>query len=366
MNTILTFLASVKAIIVGIVKIKWLQALFAALLASWFTQMLNNKLTKKRERDNKRNEILKNFYYNIIPDIYDYFSVETNFRKGHDIKSHIRTKDIKKRILELISENMLYINSDIHKAYRELRKYKYFEDFSGFHKDIAEVALFYTVVEEYIKLLQIIKYKDTKLLDTHYACLLLIWKNTIAYCGGYGMAYPAISQNFYFDANKLNSKMLKRLKKLDELQIYSDEHKVFFRKILNDLIPKNDIDTKERGALLNQFFENDIEVNDSYSIAVLTNMDIDMGPLTIEFRVQYRDQLLTELYNAKYYKSNLSKTNLTFSKQEFSSLNNELKNAIYYWIDKDMVKLKEKEEYVSLILTATGEDHYEQQFISEE
>lgn len=352
-------------IILTLIDTKWFQPLLIAFLAALFTQRLNNSLTRKREKDNKRVETLKSFYYKIVPEIYDYFTIETDFRKGHDLKSHVKARDLKKRILNLISENTLYVNYEIHEKYRKVMKNKYFDDLSGFQVEVAEIELFHTIVEEYIRVLKDIENIDTKL-DYQYACLLIIWKNTIAYCGDYGLAYPAISKNFYFNSNELNKKTLEKLRKLEMERIHSNKHKVLFRQILKKLVSEKSINKKEKDDFINEFFVQTHEVNNSHAIAVLSNIDINFGNLTVDLRTEYRKVLLTELYNDKYYKFDESKYDFNYDNKSFSSLHSELINAINYLKEKGLVRLEIDEQRTRLIITADGEDLYEKRFFSDE
>ncbi|KOP30110.1 hypothetical protein ADM98_14850 [Exiguobacterium sp. BMC-KP] len=348
-----------------IFETKWFTTLLVAFLAAWFTQRLNNNFTKKREKDNKRTETLKNFYYKIIPDIYDYFSIETDFRKGHDLKIHVRSRDVKKRIFDLISNNTIYVNYRILSKHRKVMSNKYFDDFSGFQKEVAEIELFCTVIEEYIDILKNSESADIKL-EYQYACLFKIWKLAIFYCGNYGVAYSAISKNFYFDSNKLNKETLKKLKKLDSYQIGSEEHKIQFKRILENLTSTENIEIEEKNRFIDDFFNPMYEVNDSHAIAVFNNIDVDFGSLTVDLRIKYRDLILNELYNKKYYEGNSSKYSFNYTNEEFELLHNELKNAINYLKEKELVKLEADEQSIKLIITSKGEDIYEEKFLLDE
>ncbi|AXN39636.1 hypothetical protein CN689_15165 [Peribacillus butanolivorans] len=60
---------------------QWFKVLLPVFLAAGLTQILNNYFTKRREKKNSQNEILKKFYYKTIPEIYDYFAVENDFKR---------------------------------------------------------------------------------------------------------------------------------------------------------------------------------------------------------------------------------------------------------------------------------------------
>ncbi|MCA1049378.1 hypothetical protein LCM14_06175 [Priestia aryabhattai] len=340
-----------------ILKTVWFRTLFTALLAAAFTQWLNNTLTKEREKEKKLKETFSTFYGNIIPEIYDFFNVQTDFRKGSSLKIGVVPEEIKERILDIIFQNMPYVNSEIHMAYRKVITNKYFDDQSGFSHDTDEINLFYTIVEEYIKLIEKHEVKEVSS-DVKYACLLLIWKNVVENCGGYEMAYAAISEHRNFDITKLNKENLEKIKQLDAFS--DDERNSKFRDILEGLIAHNDMDDKNKKEFLKKFFTYNFEENDSAAISKLNNLDLNPGEITIEFRVLYRQKLLSNLYKSKYDTSIIAQEDLLYTKQQFLNIHNELKNAVNYWEEKGMLKIKYEEDTVKLIITAIGEDYYEE------
>ena len=257
------------------------------------------------------------------------------------------------------------MNYKILSKHRKVMSNKYFDDFSGFQKEVSEIELFCTVIEEYIDILKNSESADIKL-EYQYACLFIIWKLAIVYCGDYGVAYSAISKNFYFDSNKLNKETLKKLKKLDSYQIRSEEHKIQFKKILENLISTENIEIGEKVSFIDDFFSPMYEVNDSHAIAVFNNIDVDFGSLTVDLRIKYRDLILDELYNKKYYEGNSSKYSFNYTNEEFELLHNELKNAINYLNEKELVKLEADEQSIKLIITSKGEDIYEEKFLLDE
>ncbi|PFK46721.1 hypothetical protein COJ23_22210 [Priestia megaterium] len=360
--TILDTMENIKGLIIAFYHSKWLQSFASAVLAAGFTQWLNNRLTRTRENDKRLQDGFKEFYNKIVPEIYDYFSIETDFRKGHDLKENVNPKQMRERILETISDNMIHVNSEVHTAYRKVIKNKYFDDYSGFHSRVDDINLLYVVVNEYIKLLEKSKYKNTKS-HIQYACLLLIWKYTVESCQSYGAAYAAISKNFYFDTRKLNKKTLKQLESLEKIENKPNEHSASFKKILCRLLGKQDMSMKEKKAFLNDFLENDHENVDTQNH--FENFETFQGLLTIEQRAQFRDYLLAELYSNKYEPIDPPKYEFIFNDESLEGTPNELKNAINYLKEKGMVRFKTQEGFVKLILTADGEDHYEKEIYLE-
>jgi len=339
----------------------WLQTISPAFLAAGFTQILNNYFTLNRERNSKKNEILKKFYYKIIPEIYDYFSIENDFKRLESSTifiERIDTDRIKNNIISYISENSFFINQEIHKVYRRVKRNKYIDDLSGFGHRTDEISLIYTVIEQYINLLKELKDKDLRLAQ-EYACLYLIWKHTIFFNTVYGNGdtYPAMSMHFYFNTKKMNDKMILKLKRLDDIDDI-EKRKRAFKKILEFLIEKSE----EKNEIISSFFENMVEVNDSYSMEILLNLDIPSeGTFPIPFRQQYREEILSELYKSKYVNS---KYDFHLQVDEYNKLHNEYKNALIYLNEKELVHIETNNEYVSITISAKGQDHFEKKEMS--
>ncbi|WP_255264048.1 hypothetical protein [Peribacillus butanolivorans] len=164
-----------------------------------------------------------------------------------------------------------------------------------------------------------------------------------------------MSRYFYFNTKKLNKRMMNRLKKLDKIDNY-DERKFEFRLILHELV-NQEIEGNDKEELLDTFFEIGPEINDAIGISIYTDLaSPGFGPLPISNRKQYRENILRELYNSKYYTSDY---NFKFKIVEFNKLDNEYKNAMKYWAGKKLVSLNYKKDFVSVDITPNGEDYIE-------
>ncbi|MED3983485.1 hypothetical protein P4646_05270 [Peribacillus simplex] len=171
--------------------------------------------------------------------------------------------------------------------------------FSSNQHEIDEINLFYTIVEEYINLLKSLRHNELGS-AYEYACLFLIWKNTKYFIEE--DTYLAMSRYFYFNTKKLNKGMMNRLKKLDKIDNY-EERKFEFRLILHELV-NQEIEENDKEELLDTFFEIGPEINDAIGISIYTDLaSPGFGPLPISYRKQYRENILRELYNSKYYTS---------------------------------------------------------------
>ncbi|PEU52772.1 hypothetical protein CN395_27180 [Priestia megaterium] len=353
---------------VSILKYKWFQTLITALAAAAFTQWLNNTLTKERDRENKLKESFKLFYNKVIPEIMDLFNIETDLRRGITLEA-LSTDEIRESILETVSNNISHINSEIYDAYRSVMTEIYKEKTTGFEQDVADITLYHTIVEEYIKLAEQYDNKDTKK-EYRYACFLIIWKNVVINCDGIENSYAALSGaglsgTSPFDFEKLNKETLQKLKSMDKEKDGLERDRLF-KEILSDIIIKKDgMDNDSFEGFIEPFFSHDIEINNSQVITLLTNDDLFSDEESLDNRAIYRNRILSALYKTKYNMGNVDPfyKDFNFTKQEFEEFmrfHNELKNAIRYWEEKKILKIECKENGVNIVMTAAGDDYYEE------
>lgn len=366
--SILGILANDEVLGLAILKYKWFQTLVTALAAAAFTQLLNNTLTKERERENKLTESFKIFYNKVIPEIMDLFNIETDFRRSINL-DNLSTDEIRESILETVSNNMSHINSEIYDAYRHVMTDKYRENNAGFQQDVVDITLYRTIIEEYIKLAEKHEDKDIKK-EYRYACFLIIWKNVVINCNGIENSYAALSGTSLsgtspFDFEKLNKETLQKLKSMDKEKDEIERDRLF-REIMSDIIIKKDgMDNDSFEDFMEPFFSHDIEINNSEAITLLTSADFFSGEENLDNRAIYRNRILSALYKTKYNMGNVDPfykgfnfTNEEF--EEFIEFHNELKNAIKYWEEKNMLRIEYKENGVNMVMTAVGDDYYEE------
>ncbi|MDE8674687.1 hypothetical protein [Priestia aryabhattai] len=352
----------------SVLKYKWFQTLITALAAAAFTQWLNNTLTKERDRENKLKESFKLFYNKVIPEIMDLFNIETDLRRGITLDI-LSTDDIRDSILETVSNNISHINSEIYDAYRSVMTEIYKEKTTGFEQDVADITLYHTIIEEYIKLVEKYDNQDMKK-EYRYACFLIIWKNVVINCNGIQNSYAALSNaglpgTSPFNFEKLNKETLQKLKSLDKEKDGIERDRLF-KEILSDIIiKKDDRDIESFEDFIEPFFSHNIEINNSEAITLLTSPDLFSGEQNLDNRAIYRNRVLSALYKTKYnmgYVNSFYK-GFNFTKQEFEEFiefHNELKNAIRYWEEKNILKIEYKENVVNIVMTAAGDDYYEE------
>ncbi|GLF84309.1 hypothetical protein ACTHOS_15960 [Bacillus safensis] len=327
----------------------------AAIVSGWGAQLINNSLTKSRQRLENERFVLRNLYYRIIPEIYDYFILSTDFRKN-DQTDNFRHIEIKNGIMKILSDNLLYLSNEIYAAYRDYRRVGYYDDNKGTLKDEVEISLICTIVKEYIFFGMSLKENISKT-DLIYGCYLLLWKFAIYNCGGYGQAYMALSMRFNIEQEELSLKRFNQLINIDNLD--RDEQDKQLRALLNEIL-KSDISNEEREDYINYFFVNNIEVSDSFAIAMSNNLDINFGSLSITSRKMYRYEVLRALYEGKYYPETKDNNINYFSKEKFDNIHNELKRALEYWIYKGMVNNIVDGDIIKFVITPIGEDFYEE------
>ncbi|PGZ88989.1 hypothetical protein [Bacillus sp. AFS029533] len=325
-------------------------ALISAVLGALFTQNLNNFLTLRREKKNKDKESLKKFYYKVIPYIYDYFKVTNEFRKD-SLVEWTDNSSFRVDIIKHVSENSLYITPNIHSSYIKVRSQNLHEDLSGRYNERAEVNLIYYIFDAYLNLL---KKEDLKLYQSEvtFGCLLLMWKITVE-INPNNTGYIPMSRRFYLDHSKFNEDIYNRLIEINHL-VKRDEIITDFKYILKELINKEHQNDNEE--YLDTFFEDEDEIQDTFTVTMLSNLDLDIGELSITQRRLYREAIISNLYNSLYYES---KYNFNFTSDDFKTLHNEYKNAFFYLKDKKLVSIIKDDDLIKIELTAEGQEYYE-------
>lgn len=345
----------------------WFQALVTAFSAAVLTQWLNNAFTKERDRENKVKESFKLFYDKAIPEIMDLFNIETDFRRGITLET-LSTEEIRESILERVSNNTPHVNSEVYDAYRSVVTNKYKEDNTFFQQEVVDITLYHTIVEEYIKLAEKQEGKDLRT-EYRYACLLIIWKNVVINCDGIENSYGALSNagladTSPFDFDKLNKETLQKLKNMDEE--YGVKKEFLFKEILKDIvIQKDGMDNDSFEEFIETFFSYyPPEVFNHEAALLQSDSNFYSEDESLENRISYRNRILMDLYKAKYSVS--SSNDFTFTKEAFAKYINfhfERKNAISYWEEKNIVKIEHKDNVVNLVLTALGDDYYEEHLL---
>ncbi|MFL0475780.1 hypothetical protein ACH0CI_27775 [Priestia sp. 179-F W1.4 NHS] len=342
----------------------WFQAIVTAFSAAALTQWLNNAFTKERDRENKIKESFKLFYDKAIPEIMDLFNIETDFRRGFTLET-LETDEIRDSILDRVSKNTLHINSEVYDSYRSVMTNKYKENNTFFQQQVVDITLYHTIVEEYIKLAEKHEGKDLKK-EYRYACFLVIWKNVVINCEGIensigALSDAASSNNSPFDLEKLNKETLQKLKHMDEE--HGAKKDVLFREILKDIIiQKDDMDKESFEEFIETFFSYySPEISNNEWLALDSNSDIFSGDESLEHRTLYRNRILRDLYQAKYSVDSFD--DFTFNKEGFADYINyhfERKNAVSYWEEKNILKIEHKGDAFKIVLTAKGDDYYEE------
>jgi hypothetical protein len=104
-----------------------------ALTGAIIGQVVNNRLTIKREDQKYKKEVYQELYSPILNDLYAIVDITLNYRKGHDIKQEVHEEDYWGNVLHLVENNLKYASPEVVSAYQELSKFQYYDDFSGFY-----------------------------------------------------------------------------------------------------------------------------------------------------------------------------------------------------------------------------------------
>lgn len=330
----------------------WFIPLITAIPVASITQLLNNYLTKKREKEKLQIETLKKYYFKVCPFIFDIVNIETEFRQ-HDLKiSGKQVGEFERKISSIISDNMLYITNNTYQKLIELNKDTYYEDLSGFHKDLKQLEFYISIIEGYIEAIEETNLKKLEY-EYRFLNLLILLVILVEINGDYYNACRAVSLNFYFNSNKINSSRLyRKLKKINKIDL-RDKKQEKLKIVLKSLVKKEDADVIEQILEFGPVYEN------SAVIGKMANKDlVSVGDLDIPTRTMFREELLNEYFDQKYTKKedgyNPKYNNYTLD--EYDSLGGELKYAIEYLCDKGYLIKKNKDGRICLLITSQGED----------
>ncbi|MGF6950097.1 hypothetical protein QF028_002602 [Neobacillus sp. B4I6] len=166
-----------------------------ALTGALVGQAYNNFLTNKRERKKYEKEIYQELFSPILLDIIAFYDIKTNWRRGHDIRDHVKEDDLVLHIKEKISSNIKYANSPIISAYHDLKRFDYYEDFTGFIQEQKWLKLCLTLLDETYKFVKKEKllHENQLVLINNYRIKYFIWYLLIEHIGDQDQATEIIS-----------------------------------------------------------------------------------------------------------------------------------------------------------------------------
>ncbi|RAW19275.1 hypothetical protein DC345_00355 [Paenibacillus taichungensis] len=204
-------------------------ALTAQIVSHWFT--------RRRENEKYIREIYQKLYAPIIMDIFAYFDIKTNYRRGHDIKDDVNEDEIKNKIIDNIGNNLMYANPRILNYYYSTKKNDYYEDFSDGLSHLSELNLFLVILDELTQHARKMKLFDStfKKEIIKYKVLYLLWTASLNYYNNSNLAFQFMSHNFYFDKNYSKQKVYKRMNNLLYRTRFKDKlHRLFKRNTKRD------------------------------------------------------------------------------------------------------------------------------------
>lgn len=198
----------------------------AAFSGALIAQVISHFLSMRRENSKYDREIYQCLFSPIIPEVLSYFDFIVQPYGGNK-KETIKGEDIKKEVINHISNSLKYATPSIILKFDEVRKYKYFDDLSGEHQPLKEMELFFVILEEYYKLVRKNKILDKTNLNgiIHYQVYYLLWISAYEVTStrqGLDIAwmYCLIDQKLLEDRTLKKIKKLKENKSWDELFMY--------------------------------------------------------------------------------------------------------------------------------------------------
>jgi hypothetical protein len=189
---------------------------FIGAMAAILAQLVSHYFTKRRESDKYNKEIYQKLYAPILLDIYAFYDIKTNFRRGHDINDWINEDDIRNKIITHIGTNLMYAEPVLISAFHEVKKYEYYEDFSGFYYLVKDYDLLLIVLETLEKLSIKNKLFNKEISQTinRYKIKYLLWKATMHILQDSNKSIEIMSLDFMFDSTKYKRSIYKKMKNI--------------------------------------------------------------------------------------------------------------------------------------------------------
>jgi hypothetical protein len=110
-------------------------------------QILAHRLTLRRENQKYYNEVYQKLFATIIPEVFTYIGMVSNFRRRHDV-SEERELAVKDKVIEYIGNNLLYASPKIVTLYHQI-DLESTRDESGRNPLPSEIELLHEFVNEY-------------------------------------------------------------------------------------------------------------------------------------------------------------------------------------------------------------------------
>lgn len=317
-----------------------------ALTGAIIGQIINNKLTIKRDQDKYNKESYQELYSPILNDLYAVVDISLHFRKGHDTNIETHEEDYWDNILYIVETKLKYAGSNVVSAYQELIKYNYIEDYTGFTKEIKRVKLARILLDEIHDLVLNTGIMDSEQLNkiNYYRNIYLLWENIFDYLGDRNLSEMVMKYHWIYDSEKLSASFYENIKMRFDL-VRKEYFPNIFYELISEIVNEECLDIFESQVMI--ILNGDEEILQEYY--QYENFDM------VFMSKRKRNQFLKEIYGCKVYTGKNFLIPLDKKEARF------YKEVIQYWLEKGFIIKREKLSRVVIIITAVGIDYVEKE-----
>lgn len=191
---------------------QWVFAVFATFTAASFAQVVAHYFTRKREENTYLKECYQNFYSPILFKTLLFFDVKTAFSKKY-MKRDIDENQIFEEIIDLFAKNLKYATPSLIASYEMVKKRDIYDDVSGQRDPMLEIKLCFEFMEELEGISRKLGVKTKQIDFLKYRVLFALWL-LLSETYSCEVALIIMRYDFEFNDKKLNSRTLKKVKKL--------------------------------------------------------------------------------------------------------------------------------------------------------
>lgn len=198
-------------------------ALIAQVISHWFSI--------RREDKKYLKECYQNLYSPVLWKVLKYMDAKTVFYKPL-LKKDFDVKEPFEQALNIFGENLKYASTELIHSYENVKEREMYQHLNDQQKGIDEIQFCYDVLEETSEMLQKIGVEQP-LNFVKYRGLCGIWLVVSRYFS-YEKGCDVLDSSFEFNLNKLDEKLIKRIKHVLEKKDVVVEEEMLF--IIDDII----------------------------------------------------------------------------------------------------------------------------------
>lgn len=225
----------------------------AAFVGVIIAEIVSHNLSSHRESRIFDREIYQKLYAPILLDLYLYFEMRTNFRRGHDVNPEEERK-VYEKIKAHLSDNLMYASPRLIAAHHNSKQVQ-IGDETGFMPELYEVELLLTFLNELSKIL-----KRNKIFDksarrqlTQYRVLFRIWLISSSLLLSESKGAMFLRHKWQYKEQMLTEMLYWRLNKFDKRRLsfgHDNSYEKFAEFVINKLLKKDELSSYVREELI--------------------------------------------------------------------------------------------------------------------